>query len=87
MTLVSPKCSRFSFVSRESSPAIYWQIFNHPLFSSLRILIVCSTVLFFFSSEILHAQDDLNYDNEDLKLVTEQSLATGQAQETTVPEF
>ena len=32
----------------------------------------------------LHAQDDL--DNEDLKLLTEQSSATGQARETPVPE-
>ena len=55
------------------------------------ILIVCSTVLGFLSSdsEILHAraQGDLDYGNEDLKLVNKHSLATGQAQETTVPEF
>ena len=33
----------------------------------------------------LHAWDDLN-DDEDLKLLTEQSSATGQARETPVPE-
>ena len=34
----------------------------------------------------LHAQDDLS-DDEDLKLLTEQSSTTGQAQETPVPEL
>ena len=34
----------------------------------------------------LHAQDDLDDRDEDLKLLTEQSSATGQARETPVPE-